>query len=194
MLDLDLRIREVVNERLPYFESAEAAQVLSAAFRPESPQPPGSLPLGSSDAHEAGIPSATPSAKGVEFPIRVQNMRAAPILPELALAATVERGARLAIGGSSGVPPPWLVGMSPSFYKDIDAIDKKLQGRILEAIADISKRPLQSLGDTIKPLSGKYKYCWRYRIGDYRLVFMPDVSRASITLLAFAPRGSIYTD
>jgi mRNA-degrading endonuclease RelE of RelBE toxin-antitoxin system len=91
-------------------------------------------------------------------------------------------------------PPPWLIGFGDSFNKDIAHVDKTLQGRILSALADLATSPLEFRGDTVKPLRGVFRDCWRYRIGDYRLVFRPNRRNGAITLLAFASRGSIYDD
>ena len=91
-------------------------------------------------------------------------------------------------------PPPWYVGMSSEFTKSITGIDRKLQGRILQAISEITQDPTVLRGDTIKPLTGQLQGCWRYRLGDHRLVYSPDNSTGNVTLLAFASRGSIYVD
>jgi mRNA-degrading endonuclease RelE of RelBE toxin-antitoxin system len=91
-------------------------------------------------------------------------------------------------------PPPWYIGMSSNFSKAISKIDRKLQGRILEALAHITESPTTIRGDTVKPLTGELKGCWRYRLGDYRLIYSPDQSSGDITLLAFASRGSIFDD
>ena len=88
--------------------------------------------------------------------------------------------------------PDWYLGMSNEFTKAIRGIDRKLQGRILEAISYISRRPTSSKGDTVKPLSGDSKGLWRYRIGDYRLVYYPDNVGKRVVLVTFASRGSVY--
>jgi mRNA-degrading endonuclease RelE of RelBE toxin-antitoxin system len=62
----------------------------------------------------------------------------------------------------------------------------------MAALADISRKPTIIKGDTIKPLSGDLKGLWRYRIGDYRLVYRPDETYQKVTLIAFDSRGSIY--
>jgi len=91
-------------------------------------------------------------------------------------------------------PLSWYIGMTTEFLKSISDIDRKLQGRILQAIATIVKNPFQQKGDTIKPLIGALKGCWRIRIGEYRLIYKPDGSTGYITLLAFDARGSVYED
>lgn len=91
-------------------------------------------------------------------------------------------------------PPPWFLGMSREFVKAIAGLDRKLQGRILEAIADISEDPTTPRGDTKKALRADFDGCWRFRIGDFRLIYSADQSSGNITLVAFAGRGSIYED
>ena len=71
--------------------------------------------------------------------------------------------------------------MSPAFRKQIEPVDKKLQGRILLAITELTAQPNVLRGDTVKPLQGDLNGYWRYRIGDYRLVYamtlQPAISR-----------------
>jgi addiction module RelE/StbE family toxin len=89
-------------------------------------------------------------------------------------------------------PPPWMIGMSRTFAKEVLRLDKVLQGRILEAITELAEGKVAVLGDTNKPLRGQLDGCWRYRIGDYRLVYRPDKKLGNLTLLAIAPRGGVY--
>ena len=93
----------------------------------------------------------------------------------------------------SGAPPDWLVGFSTEFMKSISNTDAKLRGRILDAVAKISRAPMEVAGDTIKPLSATLSGMWRCRIGDHRLVYLPDAQSKKITLLYFGPRGDIYS-
>ena len=74
----------------------------------------------------------------------------------------------------------------------INRIDKKLQGRILEAITKLTLSPITSTGDTIKPLTGDLEGFWRYRIGDYRLIYKPVEKFREILLISFSSRGSVY--
>jgi len=82
--------------------------------------------------------------------------------------------------------------MAKGFIDEIRSIDRKLQGRILEALSAISLDPMTPVGDTVKPLKGDLSRCWRYRIGDFRLVYLPDPATGNITLLSFSSRSSIY--
>ena len=70
--------------------------------------------------------------------------------------------------------------------------DKKIQGRILEAITKITLSPKTIMGDTIKPLTGDLEGYWRYRIGDYRLIYKPVEKWSEILLISFSSRGTVY--
>ena len=72
------------------------------------------------------------------------------------------------------------------------SVDRKIQGRILAAISDLSEAPLTPHGDTVKPLGGEMKGLWRYRVGDYRLVYQPREPLHIVVLLLFAARGDAY--
>jgi mRNA interferase RelE/StbE len=86
----------------------------------------------------------------------------------------------------------WLIGFARPFRKAVESIDRKLQGRILEAMTDIASAPVTNRGDTIKRLGGDMDGFWRYRIGDFRLVYYPDEATRTITLYDFASRGGVY--
>jgi len=82
--------------------------------------------------------------------------------------------------------------MSQRFLKEIVPVDAKLRGRILSAMAAICVAPLTAQGDTVKPLEKDLKGLWRYRIGDYRLVYRPDRDERLVTLMWFDCRGGAY--
>lgn len=86
----------------------------------------------------------------------------------------------------------WLVGLTNEFEKSISNKDKKFMGRVLEAIQHISNSPITPRGDTVKPLSGQYKGLWRYRLGDYRLIYEPNLEKELVLILTVASRGGIY--
>nr|WP_160327473.1 type II toxin-antitoxin system RelE/ParE family toxin [Burkholderia ambifaria] len=87
----------------------------------------------------------------------------------------------------------WTIGLSPAFRKAIGSVDKKLQGRILEAIAGISEDPLTAQGDTKKPLEGNLKGLWRYRIGEFRLIYRPENAASVVVLVDFVARSAGYS-
>jgi len=113
--------------------------------------------------------------------------------PEEELRAASES---LDINVSFSFPEPepflWSIAFTPSFRKAISAIDRKLQGRVLLAITDLSEKPTIIHGDTRKPLAGELKGYWRYRLGDYRLVYEPQEEKRTVVLIDFSARGGAY--
>jgi len=91
-------------------------------------------------------------------------------------------------------PPPWRIGFTNQFCKDVTQLDRKLQGHILETLRKLSELPwpFKPQGDTFKPLSGDLKGMWRYRLGDFRLVVKPVLVDSELDLVTFAARGSVY--
>ena len=67
----------------------------------------------------------------------------------------------------------WGFKITKDFMNSVKKIDKNLQGRILQAITTITLSPNTIMGDTIKPLTGDLNGYWRYRIGNYRLIYKP---------------------
>jgi mRNA-degrading endonuclease RelE of RelBE toxin-antitoxin system len=86
----------------------------------------------------------------------------------------------------------YLIELGSEFRKSIDAHDKGMKARILEAIINLCKKPMISVGDTIKPLTN-YKYdFWRYRLGDYRLIYLTNEQKKIVRLFEFGKREDIY--
>lgn len=86
----------------------------------------------------------------------------------------------------------WLTGWSKKFIDSVCQTDRKRQGRIFEAIIQVADNPVTPQGDTVKPLSEDKKGYWRLRVGDFRLIYFPDVATRRITFVACEPRGSAY--
>jgi mRNA-degrading endonuclease RelE of RelBE toxin-antitoxin system len=89
-------------------------------------------------------------------------------------------------------PLEWSIAFTPAFKKAIAAVDKKLQGRVLAALSELSEKPTTPHGDTRKALSGDLRGLWRHRCGDYRLVYKPQEQTRVVVLVDFAARGSVY--
>ena len=63
----------------------------------------------------------------------------------------------------------WMFCIASEFRKQVAKLDKKLEGRVMEAIVKICRNPMTQHGDTTKILVGELRGMWRYRLGDYRL-------------------------
>ncbi len=86
----------------------------------------------------------------------------------------------------------WTTYFSPSFKKDVAALDRKFAGRVMEAILEIVTDPTSPHGDTQKPLGGPLKGQWRYRLGDYRVIYLPREESFVIVFLRCSSRGDVY--
>ena len=91
-------------------------------------------------------------------------------------------------------PHTYLIEISEEFEKSIQKYDKLQKGRVLEAIFFLGKLPSFAVGDTIKPLKNDNRGRWRYRIGDYRLLYLPDEEQKVVKLLKYGPRKDIYRE
>ena len=89
-------------------------------------------------------------------------------------------------------PTSWSIAFTPTFRKSIAAVDKKLQGRVLAALSELSEAPVAVHGDTKKPLVGEFKGLWRFRVGDYRLLYEPQLEKRIVVLVDFGARGGAY--
>jgi mRNA-degrading endonuclease RelE of RelBE toxin-antitoxin system len=110
----------------------------------------------------------------------------------------------LGINCGHGIPPlylrleggpskkDWVAVFTSPFKKAIQKQDKKLQGRVLDAIIEILEAPTDVRGDTVKPLSKNLAPKWRYRIGDFRLVYVPLVDSSKVIFVDFDARGGVY--
>lgn len=86
----------------------------------------------------------------------------------------------------------WKIAFTSAFSKAISVADRSMQGRVLIALSELSSDPATPRGDTVKPLIGDKQGLWRYRLGDYRLVYEPRLSDRMVVLIDFAARGGVY--
>lgn len=96
---------------------------------------------------------------------------------------------------AGGLPiKEWMFSMTHEFRKEILKLDKKMEGRVMGAIVKICRDPMTQRGDTEEILTGQLRGKWRYRLGDYRLIYQPDKQKHIVFLLAVGPRGGVYGD
>jgi mRNA interferase RelE/StbE len=73
--------------------------------------------------------------------------------------------------------------------KDLELIDKKDAARIVERIKTYLVQNPVGLGT---PLEGIFKGLFRYRYGDYRVIYAMDVAEKKIIVLHEKPRKEAY--
>jgi mRNA interferase RelE/StbE len=73
--------------------------------------------------------------------------------------------------------------------KDLKSLDKSNAKAIVDKVKDyLVKEPL-SIG---KPLKGLFKGMYRYRMGDYRVIYTVDKAEKTILILKVGARKDIY--
>lgn len=73
--------------------------------------------------------------------------------------------------------------------KDLRGLDKSNARAIVDKVKDhLAKEPM-SLG---KPLKGIFKGMYRYRVGDYRVIYTVDKAENKILILKIGARKDIY--
>jgi mRNA interferase RelE/StbE len=88
--------------------------------------------------------------------------------------------------------PDWYIGFSTEFVKSISKLDKNKRAQLLQAVFWLAKAPATPHGDTVKALVGDMAGLWRYRQGDYRLIYSVSVESKNVVLISFDARGQAY--
>ncbi|HEX6386870.1 MAG TPA: 3'-5' exonuclease [Anaerolineae bacterium] len=85
----------------------------------------------------------------------------------------------------------WQITQKSAYISDFIDLSKNLQKTVVSALRELEQDPVTPRGNTIKKLTG-YENVWRYRLGDFRLIYAVAPESNFIQLLAVGPRGSIY--
>lgn len=85
----------------------------------------------------------------------------------------------------------WQITQKPAYVADFVELNKNLQQAVVSALRELEQDPITPRGDTIKKMTG-YTNVYRYRLGDFRLLYAAELKARMIQLLAIGPRGSIY--
>ena len=72
--------------------------------------------------------------------------------------------------------------------QDLEDLPKAVQRKALELVEDIlTQDPLRG-----KPLTGAYKGLWKYRLGDYRIIYTIERQHATVSVLRIRHRKEVY--
>jgi mRNA interferase RelE/StbE len=86
----------------------------------------------------------------------------------------------------------WEAVFTSSFKKSLRKAGRDIEEKAYAAIAELVVNPVEPRGSTIKPLSGNYKGLWRYRIGEFRLVYQPVADEGELRLISLTHRREAY--
>ena len=135
-------------------------------------------------------------APGGGFPHEAAAIAASQAEEDIVEAHAIESVGEVLGGGNpessaSGGDGRWRFAALSGFQKDVWR-QPKLFERVANAIVEICKDPMTPRGKTIKRLTGDMGGYWRYRVGDFRLVYRPDNDRRTVYCYRLAPRGGVY--
>jgi mRNA interferase RelE/StbE len=75
--------------------------------------------------------------------------------------------------------------------EDLKGVDKKSAKRLIERVKNYLPQDPISLG---KPLKGIFKGLYRYRFGDYRVIYSIDRKEGVILILRVGKRKELYDE
>ncbi len=123
-----------------------------------------------------GVSSAQLGSEYSSGPIRYRNRKRA----QQPLVTTVSEAGK------------WDEIYNKSFVKKFEKLEGDLQQRVIFAIKEILTEPASPKGDTLKRLTGNHKGLWRCRVGDVRLIYMPEINDKTVIFLDIGKRDEIY--
>jgi mRNA interferase RelE/StbE len=86
----------------------------------------------------------------------------------------------------------WNVEFSRSALKDLARLERAASLRILDRLEELTEAENPLRHKDTRPLEGKLKGFFRFRIGEYRVIFELDPAGQRIGVLAVVPRGNAY--
>ena len=82
------------------------------------------------------------------------------------------------------------IWMTDSAQQDYDMLDSKIRQRVNIVLMQLKKGAFHH--KNISTLQGKFKGNFRYRLGQWRIIFSIDHNNQIITVSTIMPRGDIY--
>lgn len=84
----------------------------------------------------------------------------------------------------------YKVQLSLSAEKFYLKCDKNLTKKLIKCFQNLEKNP--RFHPNIKPLKGNYSGYYRYRVGDYRVVYSIDDEVVTVNVILIAHRSRVY--
>ena len=85
----------------------------------------------------------------------------------------------------------WQITQKPAYLADFIELSRDLQQSVINGLRELEQDLITPRGNTIKKMKG-YTNVYRYRLGDFRLLYAASLEAQMINLLAIGPRGSVY--
>lgn len=84
----------------------------------------------------------------------------------------------------------WEIVLTRPAEKAFDKADPRFRERLEHCFENLEKDPLY--GGGIRPLVGRLKGLFRYRIGDRRVIYRLQKEKRIVEIIAILPRGDAY--
>jgi mRNA interferase RelE/StbE len=90
---------------------------------------------------------------------------------------------------SSGTKPSYHIRWQEEATKDMSALPKHIAQRVYDKVTTHLAHAPRELG---KALTGEWRHYYRYRIGDYRVIYRIEETEVTITVIGVGHRRDIY--
>ncbi len=84
----------------------------------------------------------------------------------------------------------WEIDLTRPAEKVYDKTATAIRQRLDDCFENLEQNPLY--GNNIKALTGKLKGLYRYRIGDWRIIYRLKREQHVVEIIAILPRGDAY--
>ncbi len=84
----------------------------------------------------------------------------------------------------------WEIELTRPAAKVYDRASKGIRERLDGCFENLEHNPLY--GNNIKALTGKLKGLYRYRVGDWRVIYRLRTEQQVVEIIAILPRGGAY--
>ncbi|MBF0457012.1 MAG: type II toxin-antitoxin system RelE/ParE family toxin [Nitrospirae bacterium] len=84
----------------------------------------------------------------------------------------------------------WEIALTRPSEKVYDKFPSDIRKRFYECFKSLEQNPLY--GNNIKALTGKLKGLYRYRVGDWRVIYRLNVERRVVDIIAILSRRDAY--
>jgi len=86
----------------------------------------------------------------------------------------------------------WDVELSKSSLRALERLGKKAAMRILDRLEELADMENPMRHKDVRSLEGNLQGFYRFRVGEYRIIFELDPENKRLGLLAVVPRGKGY--
>jgi len=82
--------------------------------------------------------------------------------------------------------------LSPEARTFYARADQPLAKKLARCFSQLERDPRPSASNNIKRLTGEFAGLWRYRIGEWRVVYRIEIPKRQVQVLVIAHRREVY--